>query len=568
MSGVEVAGLALAVIPLVVNQLDNYARGIETIKGLRRYRWELEGYSSNLSAQYAIFLNTLEIFLQDVVDDHDERSDLISNPGGDGWKDVQFRAALTQKLGRDYHAFTGTVAGLCSLLEEVSNKLGRHTPDYSKAASIKSLGTIKFRKILSKAVYEDILNRIDKANQILKTLTDQSHQLDQARRSSPRWRKGLKRHRDGRRHARALYNILVQGQGWKCPCRDDHTVCFRLDANTIHGSRNAEKGRKTRFLMLLSAANKAQHMHTQWHEVELQPETVVPTVPVGVQEKSMSVPEGKRRVQFASTSSSSTTLCVETVHNKPDDPGLIADLCSTLGTFGGMSPNTQQDVVGYVLNQPSDARYNMRLLRSVEQDLNLHSLQDILAGSMPVHGSDELSRRDRLYLAAVLACGVLQLHGSWLKQQWGTKDVLFARDPRYGFTVFDHPYLLWPVTGLPTYDNPTNSSGNRIQNEILLPLAVALIELSLGKTISALYRADDQDPVEPQIHFNTATRVLRNVYCESGSNYGDVVKECLYWSRNKGERFEDPQFDESVFDTVVSPLLKDFDYFEGVSQMR
>jgi hypothetical protein len=132
MSGAEVAGVVLAVLPLVVNQLDSYARGLESIKGLRRYRWELEGYSSTLSAQYAIFLNTLEIFLQDVVDDHDERSELISNPEGAGWKDSQFQKRLTENLGRDYNAFTGTVTTLCSLLKEVSNRLGRHTPDYSK----------------------------------------------------------------------------------------------------------------------------------------------------------------------------------------------------------------------------------------------------------------------------------------------------------------------------------------------------------------------------------------------------------------------------------------------------
>ncbi|KAL4745523.1 hypothetical protein BDW72DRAFT_198569 [Aspergillus terricola var. indicus] len=141
--------LALAVLPLVVNQLDNYTRGIETIKGLRRYRWELKNYSSNLSAQYAIFLKTLEVFLQDVVDDHDERSELIKDPTGSGWNDPQLQAALTQKLGRDYNAFSGTVAGLCALLDELSDKLNRNSSGYSRAAATKSLGPSKFHKILS-----------------------------------------------------------------------------------------------------------------------------------------------------------------------------------------------------------------------------------------------------------------------------------------------------------------------------------------------------------------------------------------------------------------------------------
>ncbi|KAL2829913.1 hypothetical protein BJY01DRAFT_254819 [Aspergillus pseudoustus] len=95
MSGVEVAGIVLAILPLVVNQLDNYARGLETLRGLRSYKRELERYSTRLSVQYTIFLNTLQNLLEDVVDDHDERSNLISDPEGPAWKESHFQKALT-----------------------------------------------------------------------------------------------------------------------------------------------------------------------------------------------------------------------------------------------------------------------------------------------------------------------------------------------------------------------------------------------------------------------------------------------------------------------------------------
>ncbi|KAL4765920.1 uncharacterized protein BDW70DRAFT_155573 [Aspergillus foveolatus] len=293
---------------------------------------------------------------------------------------------------------------------------------------------------------------------------------------------------------------------------------------------------------MLSAANRAHQAHSQrqWHEVELQPELVEDTVPVSIREASVSVSAGKRSVQFASTS----TVCVETVHKAPHIAGPTGDLCSTLSSVKVMSLPAPQDNLGYILNQSSTASYNMRRLRCIERDIDLYSLQDILSGSSGVQASAELSRRDRLYLAAVLACGVLQLHGSWLKQEWGTRDVLFAGRTPHGSVAFEHPYLVWPVSSSCTYESVDASTSNRIKNEILLPLAIALIELSLGRTISALRRMEDHDPIEAQMHFNTATRVLRNVYCESGSNYGEVVKECLYWSRNKGERFDDPQFDE------------------------
>ncbi|KAL4740622.1 hypothetical protein BDV11DRAFT_90113 [Aspergillus similis] len=203
------------------------------------------------------------------------------------------------------------------------------------------------------------------------------------------------------------------GPGMEVFCRDNHTVCFRLDANTVGGLRSADQARRSRFLIMLSANRSHQaHSKRQWHEVELQPELAEDTVPVSIQEASMSVSAGKRKVQFASTS----TVCVETVHKAPILPGPISDLCSTLGNVKAMSPPAPQDSLVYILNQSSTARYNMRLLRCIEQDIDLYSLQDILCGpNSPGNGvqaSAELSRRDRLYLAAVLACGVLQLHGS------------------------------------------------------------------------------------------------------------------------------------------------------------
>ncbi|KAJ5490351.1 hypothetical protein N7453_011176 [Penicillium expansum] len=104
-TGIEAIGVALAILPLLVNQLDNYVRGIEKIKAFRRYKWRLEDFSSRLSAQYSMMLNTLELCLDGVVDDHDQKSDLIKNPRGPGGK--------TQHSKADWHkSSTGTMSHL------------------------------------------------------------------------------------------------------------------------------------------------------------------------------------------------------------------------------------------------------------------------------------------------------------------------------------------------------------------------------------------------------------------------------------------------------------------------
>jgi hypothetical protein len=122
----EGVGIALAVLPLVINQLDKYVQGLETIKsfGAKRYRRELEGYSSSLGTQQAIFVNTLERALDGVVEYEDGLDELRNNPLGNLWKRQNLRTSLHEKLGRDFHPFNQTMTELATLLEELSRKLG------------------------------------------------------------------------------------------------------------------------------------------------------------------------------------------------------------------------------------------------------------------------------------------------------------------------------------------------------------------------------------------------------------------------------------------------------------
>lgn len=105
----EITGLVLAVLPLLLNQLDNYVQGLETLKGFRakRYRRELDGYLSSLGTQQAIFVNTLERSLDGVVEYQNEVEDLINNPSGTFWKEPTLQSKLKTKMERNYSRLKG-----------------------------------------------------------------------------------------------------------------------------------------------------------------------------------------------------------------------------------------------------------------------------------------------------------------------------------------------------------------------------------------------------------------------------------------------------------------------------
>ncbi|GKZ67963.1 hypothetical protein AnigIFM50267_002519 [Aspergillus niger] len=174
-TGVEATGIALAVLPFVINQLDNYVLGIEKIKVFRRFRRHLANYVLDIGTQHAIFVNYLEQVLDDVVDDEDRLSDLISHPpgqtpGNDPWADQGLRNRLQAKLGGHYEFFIGNMTRVYSLLESLAEKLDMDLTNPSP----KEPGEHRFRAILSKAVLDDLLQKLTSVNDILKILIDQS----------------------------------------------------------------------------------------------------------------------------------------------------------------------------------------------------------------------------------------------------------------------------------------------------------------------------------------------------------------------------------------------------------
>ncbi|KIW90526.1 uncharacterized protein Z519_09173 [Cladophialophora bantiana CBS 173.52] len=107
-----------------------------------------------------------------------------------------------------------------------------------------------------------------------------------------------------------------------------------------------------------------------------------------------------------------------------------------------------------------------------------------------------------------------------------------------------------------------------IRSNVLFPLGLALVELSLGQPLEVLYEPQDHGAIEAVANLKTALRVLDFVHDRSGSRYCDVVKMCLLWTGPDGDQLDDKSLQNAVFEKVVMPLLDDLDDFEGSSFIR
>ncbi|CAG8039174.1 unnamed protein product [Penicillium salamii] len=551
-TGIEAAGLALAILPLFVNQIDGYVRGIEKIKALRRYRREFKAYSVGLRTQHAILLNTLEQTLEGVVDDEDQVAELICNPQGEGWRDPGFQKRLRRRLDRNYEVFMGNMAGLSELLEQLSHKMDINGSDIQTPAT-DVWNILKFRKILSKAVYDDLLVKIDGTNTILKTLVDQSFYLEDTKKRRKGWNHLLKRYQKARKHADGLFKAIIGGNYWRCQCKTHHCVHVQLQINSLQSIEkypDRDSDARSQFQMIFANTMEDLACLWTWTEVVFEPWQVEETVPVSSSRHDDPKSNGQKKptVQFHVPAEEVRPLekRKEALSAPP-----IEDFCSSLCV--AESYVGRRESIGCISNPGASVRYTMHAVKKLPKCVPQKPLREVLS---------DISRRDRLHIATALASGMIQMCGNWLKSWWDISDVYLAATSNDECNVsLENLYLSWPVSTTCTVPGPVNGKYCHSGDNSLLPLGLALVELSLGKPLQTLLGLEDGDQDTLVARFKTASWLVNKVYNESGTNYADVVNSCLSWSSLCLEK----RFEERVFDTVVSPLLKDLGNFEGLA---
>lgn len=150
-----------------------------------------------------------------------------------------------------------------------------------------------------------------------------------------------------------------------------------------------------------------------------------------------------------------------------------------------------------------------------------------------------------------------KLHGSWLQPDWDMSHFTLSGGADihglyYGTALRKQDKDKSPRESSTEVPVPTNS--------VLFQLGVALIELSLGKSI------EDMAMPRPQgTHVSResiALGLLNRVYYESGINYGDAVRNCLSSRLSGPSSSNDAVFMDQLLDSVISPVLEDWAHFE------
>ncbi len=122
-TGIEAAGLALAIFPLLVEGLKSYGKGVGTINDYRKYEKLIGRLMNELDTFKTLFDNTCTTFLQDSVSDK-ELSILLGDPGGPAWHTQEFCETLEDRVTfKTAKAIMNTAEDIGGILYELREKL-------------------------------------------------------------------------------------------------------------------------------------------------------------------------------------------------------------------------------------------------------------------------------------------------------------------------------------------------------------------------------------------------------------------------------------------------------------
>ena len=124
MSGIEAAGLALAIFPIVLTALENYRETAEVIGDWWKFKRKYIKCKRDVEYYHIAFESNLKQLLLPLICDDDQIGILMSDPGGDGWFEEELESKLRERLPNAYEAYLDSVNEITGVMRKLTQELG------------------------------------------------------------------------------------------------------------------------------------------------------------------------------------------------------------------------------------------------------------------------------------------------------------------------------------------------------------------------------------------------------------------------------------------------------------
>ncbi|KAG7416289.1 hypothetical protein Forpe1208_v005590 [Fusarium oxysporum f. sp. rapae] len=559
MSGFEVAGIVLGSIPIVVSALQCYMSGLGTLQNFRSYKRILKSLILTLKTEHVNLQNICEKLLTGIAP-QTRIEEMIRDPFGHLWREEEIFNKLRLRLWSSLQVFDDRVQDMREAIEEIMEKLNIGTDgktDWTDSSSIKK----QFKRatfILQKSNHEEALTRIRDGVSALQRLAVLNTDLESQRKSRSQGR--LNKLVNGM--LSGIYHALRSTM--TCKCSGLHDVGLRLtppSRTVIPEDDDEDIIKELQFRLAISYLTASQtEASKHWNEILLKSKEGPNASTVSFTAQSTSA--SRKTVGFAVPSTTSSTnsqqsqtviiesalsnLTLNTLRtiSEPVCSKHISNLCEAMQTMG---KRKQGEKCGHIQHcymtqtQKYDV-YTLECLGSCDE-WSLVPLKQVLQDPALLYG-------DKLRLAWMIACGVLQMQGTpWVADIPRSEDLFIAE--KGGIHQFQHVFVL---RHFPEY--PRVNASVSPTNPFMLYLGILLIELILGHSITTLDSPQTQtlEPGLPRhiLDYEAANKLLGRVMMTGGSGYYNAVERCL----RSDMQIDSPVYHNHLFIDPIDALVE------------
>ncbi|KAF2651382.1 hypothetical protein K491DRAFT_682204 [Lophiostoma macrostomum CBS 122681] len=571
MSGVEVAGLALGALPILIQAIESYNESLDPLKSFVRWERELPQLIRKLRNEHVHYAQTMRQLLEPITTDF-ELAEMLSEPGGQLWKDKAMVSKLEGKLQESYFAYQSTVVDIERIMKKIASKLDldraaeltRNDLEAIIAANPKKANNdnkFEFRKRvkfgMSKKTIKGLLDELSDCNKELERFADKSEKLDTARKTiKPSFAARLQRIQD---LAKYIHASIISS--WSCTCRSYHKTSLLLEhREALYAAARAKRPQlRSNTCFTVSFSNPGDHTHPwtlQEAEIVIDEEGTpsTPALPTTKPKMSKSVSFGDNPPPYSPTDPVATI-----------SSSVVKDLCASIQEL-----HKSSQCIGFSFD------YQHKLLkgpmpRHKETDDGSRSCETVtLADLLNADKSQKalrLSKKERYSLAVNLASSALQLNRTpWFPDSWSAKDIMFYRASHGPHLIdFQHPYVSTTTTEL---SPESKVRGFQNKNTVLLALAIALLELYFG--ISAQkHHENEAGSTETTFDANPwnqcaiAYEWAENEQEDLSAAFQGAINHCLRCFGDPSASLQDPEFLQAAVESIVLPLQDELSQFLG-----
>ena len=132
MSGIEIAGIVLAALPIIISALEHYESGLDRARSFFKWGDVLEKALRELWIQHSYFELTLRNLLASIAS-LPQINEMMVDPLSPLWQSQELSEALEEKLGPAHKVYVHLVQEIGTQLKTLSNHLNIEKQQVSKA---------------------------------------------------------------------------------------------------------------------------------------------------------------------------------------------------------------------------------------------------------------------------------------------------------------------------------------------------------------------------------------------------------------------------------------------------